>query len=394
MSYIARFDGRQFSAVGAGLDGEVSALVVHDDDGSGPHAPALYAAGSFSGSGPVTAHRVAKWDGVSWSAVGTGLEISGQAFALASFDPDGPGPLPARLVAGGMFNSSGLRGVAQWDGSAWLPMGAGFFGYVGALAVYDPDGDGPLPPSLYAAGDLGSPSFGYIARWDGAAWQPVGGGVNGQVTAMAVYDDDGPGPHLPRLYVGGFFTSAAGAAQSRYLARWDGTSWAGVPGPVTNWVNSLAVADVDGDGVPELYVSGQLFQVGTTPPIVGIARFDGTSWSAVGSGLDEGAFAMALYDDDGTGPHRPGLFTTGPLSIAGGVSSEGFARWGCPLPACYANCDGSAGAPLLNVNDFVCFLNRFAARDPWANCDGSTTPPVLNALDFTCFLNAFSAGCP
>ena len=29
----------------------------------------------------------------------------------------------------------------------------------------------------------------------------------------------------------------------------------------------------------------------------------------------------------------------------------------------------------------------------YANCDGSTTPPVLNVLDFTCFLNKFAAGC-
>jgi hypothetical protein len=50
--------------------------------------------------------------------------------------------------------------------------------------------------------------------------------------------------------------------------------------------------------------------------------------------------------------------------------------------------------PVLNVNDFVCFLNKFAAADVYANCDGSTTPPVLNVLDFTCFVNAFAVGCP
>ncbi len=60
---------------------------------------------------------------------------------------------------------------------------------------------------------------------------------------------------------------------------------------------------------------------------------------------------------------------------------------------CYANCDGSTTAPVLNVLDFSCFLNRFAAGDTWANCDGSTTAPVLNVLDFSCFLNSFAAGC-
>jgi hypothetical protein len=64
-----------------------------------------------------------------------------------------------------------------------------------------------------------------------------------------------------------------------------------------------------------------------------------------------------------------------------------------PAAACYANCDGSTTAPVLNVLDFTCFLNRFAAGDSYANCDGSTTAPVLNVLDFTCFLNRFAAGC-
>ena len=63
-------------------------------------------------------------------------------------------------------------------------------------------------------------------------------------------------------------------------------------------------------------------------------------------------------------------------------------------PACYANCDGSTNAPVLNVLDFGCFLNRFAAGDSYANCDGSTNAPVLNVLDFGCFLNRFAAGCP
>jgi hypothetical protein len=61
---------------------------------------------------------------------------------------------------------------------------------------------------------------------------------------------------------------------------------------------------------------------------------------------------------------------------------------------CYANCDGSTTPPVLNVSDFSCFLNRFAAGDPYANCDGSTTPPVLNVSDFSCFLNSFATGCP
>jgi hypothetical protein len=71
--------------------------------------------------------------------------------------------------------------------------------------------------------------------------------------------------------------------------------------------------------------------------------------------------------------------------------------------SCHANCDGSAIAPILNLQDFVCFIDEFRAQSTqpienqiasYANCDGSVTPPVLNAADFTCFLNSFNAGCP
>jgi hypothetical protein len=66
----------------------------------------------------------------------------------------------------------------------------------------------------------------------------------------------------------------------------------------------------------------------------------------------------------------------------------------CGSAACYANCDGSTTAPTLNVNDFTCFLNRYASGESYANCDASTTAPVLNVNDFVCFQQRFAAGCP
>jgi hypothetical protein len=64
-----------------------------------------------------------------------------------------------------------------------------------------------------------------------------------------------------------------------------------------------------------------------------------------------------------------------------------------PPAPCYANCDLSTQPPCLNILDFSCFLNHFAAGDAYANCDGSTQVPTLNVLDFACFLNRFAAGC-
>ncbi|MFN0132877.1 MAG: GC-type dockerin domain-anchored protein [Phycisphaerales bacterium] len=62
--------------------------------------------------------------------------------------------------------------------------------------------------------------------------------------------------------------------------------------------------------------------------------------------------------------------------------------------ACYADCTNSTWPPLLAIDDFICFLNKYAAGDTYANCDASTTPPVINAADFMCFQTAFAAGCP
>jgi len=61
--------------------------------------------------------------------------------------------------------------------------------------------------------------------------------------------------------------------------------------------------------------------------------------------------------------------------------------------SCYANCDLSTTAPILNVADFICFQIKYAGGDSYANCDGSTVPPVLNVADFICFQTKYAAGC-
>jgi hypothetical protein len=67
--------------------------------------------------------------------------------------------------------------------------------------------------------------------------------------------------------------------------------------------------------------------------------------------------------------------------------------WKSPIP-CYANCDRSTAPPVLNVNDFTCFLNAFAAGLPYANCDGRCAAPTYSVTDFQCFMDLYAAGCP
>jgi hypothetical protein len=148
-------------------------------------------------------------------------------------------------------------------------------------------------------------------------------------------------------------------------------------------VNALAVFD-DGSG-PALYAAGA-FNNAAGIPAHHLARWRNGAWSAVGSGLDGDARAMAVFGPPGSAK----LFVGGAFTTAGGNASPHIAAWG---PAWSANCDHSTTPPLLTIADFACFLNRFAAGDPYANCDGSATPPILTVADFGCFLNAFAAGC-
>lgn len=61
---------------------------------------------------------------------------------------------------------------------------------------------------------------------------------------------------------------------------------------------------------------------------------------------------------------------------------------------CYADCDISTGPGVLDIFDWLCFVDRFNAGLPYAcDCDESTGPGACDIFDFLCFGNAFAAGC-
>ncbi len=148
-------------------------------------------------------------------------------------------------------------------------------------------------------------------------------------------------------------------------------------------VHALTVSD-DGDG-PALYAGGWFTTAGGQA-VSHIARWDGSAWSSVGTGVNSAVHALAAYDD-GEGPalYAGGLFTT-----AGENASAYLAKWqACPTgPACPPdlNADG-----LLNFFDITTFLNLYQTQDPIAdwNADG-----LFNFFDLASYLNAFNAGCP
>jgi hypothetical protein len=161
-----------------GVAGSNAAVV----DGSGN----LYIGGSFTWAGAVNANQVVKWDGSSWSALGSGINDVVLALAVSGSD----------LYAGGRFTMAGGKAatnIAKWDGSSWSALGPGISYYmVCALAVSGSD--------LFAGGDFRTEdgtSTG-IARWNGNSWCALGSGIGESgslVKALAVSGSD--------LYAGG-----------------------------------------------------------------------------------------------------------------------------------------------------------------------------------------------
>ncbi len=398
---IARWNGESWSDVGGGLlNGQVVALKVHDEDGDGPLPPALFAGGTVNDTPDgIEFCEIARWDGASWSAVGAaGVEQNEVVNTLTSFDRDGEGGEPAELFVAGSFDSAdgaAVDRVAFWNGTSWLPIGEGpngaiftmtevldgdgvlpdglylggvfeivdevhaesvaYFdgvdwhplgggvdGSVEALSVFDPDGaQGAKSPILVVGGAFISveddPSMQKVAAWDGAQWLSLGNGMTGgigttTVNALTVWDRDGDGPLAPELYAGGDFRKADGNNAS-FIARWTGTTWSNVAAGTDDQVTAMGVYDPDGPEGPEpssLYVGGEFLEAGHIEAR-GIARWDGSSWHEVAGGIDDAGehrvFAFATFDEDGRGPARPSLFVGGDFGTAGGLPFSNFARW-------------------------------------------------------------------
>jgi hypothetical protein len=386
-NYIAKWDGLEWSSLSSGVGDSqfgwgVYALCSYDPDDGGPAPAKLIAGGDFSTAGGISAYGIAQWNGASWSALGAGVD--GMVAAVTSFDSDGPGPALPVLVAAGYFHTAGgvsAKHIAKWNGSSWSALGTGFddvlvIPEVLAVAVYDSDGDGPLPPQLYAGGFFssagGAPVHG-IAKWDGSTWSEVGGGLGGSAWsaafAFAAFDDDGDGPNLPALYVGGGYFSTAGGVPAENIAKWDGTNWSALGEGLNFEVWDLAVFDDDGPGPrpPALYAAGYFTMSGNTL-INHLARWNGTSWESVGGSTNGDLEALAVFDDDDAGPHLPALFAGGLFTSAGNHASANIAAWvPSGVPTGDMNCDGFVD--FADINPFVLYLSNLATwRATFPDC--------------------------
>lgn len=336
---VARWNGTTWQAVGSGLVGPVKALVVMPNGD-------LVAGGWLSGLGSEP-FGVARFDGISWTSLGGVVDTraltllpNGELAAGGSnaqrvgdgsyvarwngtaWGPFGPGndglvaaiaPLPnGDVLVGGSFTSfAGIAAnrVARLTGSTWSPLGAGLGdGQVRALTLR-PNGDVVAAGTFASAG--GSPASN-IARWNGAMWSPLGAGTNGPIACLVTLTNGD-------VVAAGQFT-LAGGVPANHVAKWDGTAWSPLGTGLTLPAGSLGATTAGVLANGDLVVGGTFTHAGGIAA-TNVARWDGSAWHALGSGLpmpSGSAFAALLV--------RPGeIVASGSFLIAGNIVP--IARW-------------------------------------------------------------------
>lgn len=312
---VARWNGTVWSPLGTGLNGDGITMVGHA--GSADLPAGLYVGGWFTTAGGVTVNRIARWNGSSWSALGTGT--ASNLWALAIFD-EGSGP---RLFAGGEFTSIGgvaANRIARWNGATWSALGSGCSELVMSLDTHD-DGSGT---ALYVGGafqQAGGLTVNRIAKWNGAAWAGLATGANGNVRAIASY----PSPAGQRLIIGGDFANVGGVPAAR-IASWDGSAWTqlgpGLPGAS---VKDLEVIDDGLPGAPALYAGGSILNAGGSSGAHHVARWNGISWDPIVTGMTFMVNALAGFAVDDSEPQIP--YAGGQFNTVSGKSALRIAKF-------------------------------------------------------------------
>jgi hypothetical protein len=311
---IAKWNGSTWSALGAGLKAPPNSFA--GAPGSTPVdaiaflGTDLYAAGTFTNAGGIAAGRVAKWDGFSWSTLGSINGNGDRAISNAG-----------SIYISGTFNLASntvANHIVRWDGSSWHPVsGQAAYGthtFVQALSV---GSDGLYMAGSFAA--VGSTQASCVAHFDGTNWSPLGDGLTAPfsvtLTALGVKAINN------QVYVSGRF-SAAGGVFSTNIAVWDGVNWSGLGSGVDNPVGPIESVGSD------IYIGGSFtnayFFPGFGITVNNIARWDGSSWWSLGNGVNGTVNAICA---SGTSIYVGGSFTNADGNLANRIAMWDGNTW-------------------------------------------------------------------
>ena len=199
-----------------------------------------------------------------------------------------------------------LGAILGPDGT--LDPSPGFIGAVNAQGwrlVSGPDQPPRFAPAHQPARQGGSPQAVGDEDWDGRFAGPPG--VNGVVRTVAVAPNGD-------VYVGGDFAMAINSSgnyfAANHVARWDGSGWSTLGSGVDNSVYALAIGQQG-----EVYVGGYFTNAGGLAASH-VARWNGRVWSPLGSGVNNAVLSMAALGND--------LYVGGYFDKAGNVNASGL----------------------------------------------------------------------
>jgi hypothetical protein len=228
---------------------------------------------------------VRRWDGDTWQLLGEPLsnDPTTDFIFTTSLAVDGSG---APIVIWDEIDNIALTGTVharRWDGSAWQPLGSGVTGFLPSLAI-DSD-DRPTVASLTPNGTVADLA---VHRWDGAAWGPLGstlsanpGDTNAGKPALAV---DGTQPLVA-------WAESDGVEERIYVRRWDGAAWQPLGGAIDAVANEqpgLPSLATDQNGTPVI-----AFREDSADTKIFAFRWNGAAWSQLGAAFDSGAGDVA-----------------------------------------------------------------------------------------------------
>ena len=318
MGYIGRWNGTSWSPLGTGLDGPVSQIVPFGDE--------LIVSGQFQTAGGLIVNGIASWNGQRWRRFGNQPSPA----ALAIFQGALVGALPAQNPVG-----SSVYVVVRWNGVSWDELGPGMEQPISALVDFN--------GVLVAGGNFstaGGVQARFIAQWTGSQWLPIGNGLNGWVTSLTVHQGqlvagsryglmvgqnsiarwDGNAWTSPGTLQGRAYTLAVwngdlivgGNNPNGYLMRWSGANWDPMAGNTDGPIQTLLAH------AGQLYAGGNFRFAGTTPAAY-LASWDGLSWAPTGSGINAPVLTSTILGSD--------LVVGGNFRNAGGLSANYVARW-------------------------------------------------------------------
>ena len=203
-------------------------------------------------------------------------------------------------------------------------------------------------------------------------WGSLGGvaGANGTVWAVVV---DGSG----HLYIGGAFT-VVGNTTANYIAEWNGSSWSALGSGMNKPVLALAVSG------GTLFAGGQFTSAGGSAANY-VAQWNGSSWSALGSGTGNPVQALALLGST--------LYAAEGASAGYYVLQWNGSSWSAPDLSCWFNGPVHAlvvsGSTLYAGGEFGDTINHASYVAQW---NGSSWLAVGSGVGGSVYALAASGG--